>query len=442
MASLAGRLPPKLRQMTSFQMTWAVLALVWGSLMAAWQWPLLQLSDQGILAIAPGFVVYLLVLTLGIGGFLAMTGLPRERTVESKNIGRIARLDHLRFFAASLVILYHYFGKIIPFDQNRRNIVFNMMTEGSSGVDIFFVLSGFIFGMIGYEKKIRYFDFIRSRVVRIYPLYLFAILLILGTHAERFLPLDSVLLLFPIFIVGYLFALPGFGQLWTIGLEFQFYLIFPFLAAFLNRNGYRYLIGVLALAIGLRALYYTELGSVKNLSYGSLPGRIDQFLMGIAAAWLYIRKREAFSNPLNLLVGAALALASFQWLVAWNAVGTGTNSPLWIVWPTINGTVWAYFVLSYISCRVPIPSFLDRTLTNLGALSFSLYVMHNFAVDWSLKYAASLTITGQPDTDAALKGLFICIPFAVLISWATYHLIEKQFFIYRRKYVEPIEAST
>ena len=439
MSTLPAWLPAPLRQNGLLHLTWAVLAAAWIALVAAWQWPLFSLGGPAATT-ALFFALYLPFAALAVGGVVALIGPELEKTVESKNVARISRLDHLRFLAAALVVLYHYYGKVITVGANSRNLLANTLIQGSSGVDIFFVLSGFIFGVISYRQKIRYLDFIWSRVVRIYPLYLLAVLLVLATNAEKFLPLDSVLLLFPIFIVGYLLALPGFGQLWTIGLEFQFYLIFPFLAAFLLRNGYRYLVALLLLAIGLRMFYYMETGTVKNLAYGSLPGRIDQFVLGIGAAWLYLRRRSFFSHPIHLLIAVALGLADLQWLVAWDSLGTGATSPLWIVWPTISGAVWAYLALSYVSCRIPLPAFIDQSLAKLGALSFSIYVMHDFAVVWALKYARNLSLTGRLDIDAALKGIFLCLPLAVGLAWCTYHLIEKQFFIYRRKYTEPAEA--
>ena len=432
-------IPTAFRTQGPLERAWSLFASAWIALVAAWQWPLFQLGP-GLAATVLLAVLYFPFVTLALGGFLALVGPEVERTVESKNIERIGRLDHLRFFAAALVVLYHYFGKVVTVDSHSRNIVANIMIQGSSGVDIFFVLSGFIFGLISYQKKIRYGDFIWSRVVRIYPLYIVAVLLVLGAYAPKFLPLDSVLLLFPIFIVGYLFALPGFGQLWTIGLEFQFYLIFPFLAAFLLRNGYRYLVALLILAIGARACYYMEEGTVKNFAYGSLPGRIDEFILGIGAAWLYLRRRRFFSHPLHLLAATVPGVGALQWLVAWDSLGAGASSPLWILWPTIAGAIWAYLTLSYLCCRIPLPAFVDQSLAKLGALSFSIYVMHDFAVVWSLKHAAALRITGRPEWDAALKGVFISLPLATGMAWCTYHLIEKQFFIFRRKYTEPAES--
>jgi peptidoglycan/LPS O-acetylase OafA/YrhL len=435
-------MPPGLRTLTSLQFTWGLLVSAWVAVIAAWQWPLCAIGDDAGLTTAIFAPVYFVLCAAAIAGFFAFKGTEPEPTVESKNIGRIDRLDHLRFFAAALVVLYHYYSTSVPFAARTDNFFLNIVNQGSSGVDIFFVLSGFIFGAISCGKKVRYGDFLWSRFVRIYPLYIFAILLVLAVHPEKFLPIDSLMMLVPFFIISYLPALPGFGQLWTIGLEFQFYLIFPFLAMFLLRNGYRYLVAVLLLAIGLRALYYPELGSVKNVGYGTLLGRIDQFVIGMGAAWLFLKRREWFAHPLHLLIAALVALASFQWLVAWDSLGTGANSPLWIIWPTIEGAIWGYLTLSYVSCRIPLPALLDQSLAKLGALSFSIYVMHNFAVAWTQKYAATLSFTGQLAVDGVIKDLFICVPLSIGIAWCTYNLIEKQFFIYRRKYVEPVASAT
>jgi peptidoglycan/LPS O-acetylase OafA/YrhL len=433
-------LPVPWRQLSPLQLIWGLLVSLWVALIAAWQWPLFPISPEAALTTAVFFPIYFVLCAFAIAGFYRLKGAQPEKTIESKNIGRIARLDHLRFYAAALVVLYHYYSTAVPPAARTSNFFLNIVNEGSSGVDIFFVLSGFIFGAISCGKKIRYFDFLWSRVVRIYPLYLFAILLVLAVQPQKFLPIDSLMLLLPFFIISYLPALPGFGQLWTIGLEFQFYFIFPFLAAFLLRNGYRYLVGVLLLALALRGLYFPELGTVKNIGYGTLLGRIDQFVIGIGAAWFFLQRREFFAHPAHLVVAVLLAVGSFQYLVAWDSLGTGANSPLWIVWPTIEGAIWGYVTVSYVSCRIPFPSLLDQSLASLGALSFSIYVMHNFAVAWTEKYAAALTFTGNLAADGVIKDVFICVPLSIGIAWCTYNLVEKQFFIYRRKYVEPVTA--
>jgi peptidoglycan/LPS O-acetylase OafA/YrhL len=432
--------PPFWRTITALELFWSVAVSAWISVILAWLWPFWQIPGHRLWAAAAQFILCLLLGLVAAGCFFAANGTVPTKTVESKNIGHIARLNHLRFFAAVLVVLYHFYHSAVPLEARGKNVLLNVIAEGSSAVGLFFVLSGFIFGLIGYEKKIRYFDFLWSRIIRIYPLYLFALLILMASHRGRYASGDFALLLFPVFDTGALPGLPGFGQLWTVGVEFQFYLIFPFLAAFVVRNGYRYLFGLLLLVISVRLLYYTELGSARDISYWTLLGRIDEFVLGIGSAWLFVKKRDFFSHPLHLVLAGAAALAAVQWLVAWGGYFNGVNSMLWVVWPTIAGVVSSYLLLSYVSCRIRLPTLLDGSLDKLGSLSFSIYVMHSFAMYWTIKYAAGLRLAERTDLNATLVGLLVCVPAAVILSWGTYHLIEKQFFVFRRKYTEPLPA--
>jgi peptidoglycan/LPS O-acetylase OafA/YrhL len=442
MNDLPSRRPFHWREVTGLELLWSILGSAWISAVLSWRWPFWQIPGHALWGAAAQFILCFAFCSVVAWCFFAANGTVPIKTVESKNIGHISRLNHLRFFAAVLVVLYHFYHSAVPLTARNRNVILNVIGEGSSAVGLFFVLSGFIFGLIGYEKKIRYFDFLWSRIVRIYPLYLFALLIVVASHRTQFTPGDFAILLFPVLDTIILPGLPGFGQLWTVAVEFQFYLIFPFLAAFVVRNGYRYLFGLLLLVIGVRLLYYTELGSTRDISYWTLLGRIDEFVLGIGSAWLFVKKQQFFSHPIHLVFAGAIALAAIQWLVAWGGYYNGANSALWVVWPTIAGAVSGYLLLSYICCRIRLPALLDGSLDKLGALSFSIYVMHSFALDWTIKYAPSLKFTDRVDLNAALVGSLICVPAAVIIAWGTYHMIEKQFFVFRRKYTEPVAART
>lgn len=429
------------RQIAPLDLIWSLAVSGWISTVASWQWPLRLINGHPRLSTALELVLCFAACSLVEGAFFAAKGSAHTRIVESKNIGHIARLNHLRFFAAAVVVLYHFYHSVVPLEARGNNVFLNVLSEGSSAVGVFFVLSGFIFGLISYEKKIRYFDFLWSRVVRIYPLYLFAIVILIASHRARFSSGDFAALMLPVFDTGTLSGLPGFGQLWTVAVEFQFYLLFPFLAAFVIRNGYRYLFGVLALAVAVRVLYFTELGSVRDLSYWTLLGRIDEFVLGILSAWLFIKRRRLFSHPMHLVLALGLGLAAAQWLVAWGGYFNGSNSGLWIIWPTVGALVASYLVLSYVSCRIQLPAFLDASLDKLGSLSFSIYVMHSFALYWTQKHAGSLKFAVRQDVNVTIVGLLVCLPLAVMIAWGTYHLIEKQFFVFRRKYTESAGAA-
>ena len=122
----------------------------------------------------------------------------------------VARLDHLRFYAAVLVLLFHFFHRYVG-DMRANNALLSLVDEGHTGVGLFMVMSGFIFTLLAREREVVYWAFLRNRLIRIYPLFVFAVLLSLfiGTYNEhRNYGFDA--------LVGWLmpFVLLAAGGLW------------------------------------------------------------------------------------------------------------------------------------------------------------------------------------------------------------------------------------
>jgi peptidoglycan/LPS O-acetylase OafA/YrhL len=84
----------------------------------------------------------------------------------------LSRLDHLRFIAAGLVVVYHY-SHMNLLQRGGSNPLVNLVREGHTGLALFIVMSGFLFGVITYHKEISYSRFIINRIIRIYPAYVF-----------------------------------------------------------------------------------------------------------------------------------------------------------------------------------------------------------------------------------------------------------------------------
>jgi len=240
---------------------------------------------------------------------------------------------------------------------------------------------------------------------------------------------------------------PQFVQLWTIWVEFQFYLIFPFLLGFSRRFGARYLWGLLALLVVMRALVYLSLGSVRFIAYETIFGRLDQFLVGmlLARAWLAHRSGPPSLSPLWLLpagAGVMLGLHVFSLHVGFSELA----SPLWIIWPGIEAALWAAFLWAYLAARWPGPLALrqplDRGLAALGAISFSTYVMHNLvisAINARLPVPSFLQLIPGlwgPISHAIAAGVGVVLPLVLLVSALTYHLIERPFMALRGGYLK------
>ena len=362
----------------------------------------------------------------------------------------LSRLDHLRFLAASLVVVFHFFHHTQG-DLRSGNPLVSLVDEGHTGIALFMVISGFIFTVIAGHKDIHYAGFIRNRIIRIYPLLIVAacLQLFISTYNDHrnygFLQLLSWLIPFRSETIG---LSPYFQQMWTIWVELQFYLLFPFLIMFARRYGSRYLWGVLALMFVLRALVFAASGEVRYIAYETLFGRLDQFVVGMLLGRMWLAKDEmqiehglksAKSLHVLWLLAAALLVLGVLHLFSLKVGFAELKSPVWVVWPLLEGAMWGSFVWVYLQVRWPGPEAIktniDKGLAALGAVSFSTYVFHNLVLAAYNNHAGIVHFTGLERFDTILTGLLVVLPLVMLMSAFTYHLIEKPFLSMRKSYL-------
>ncbi len=362
----------------------------------------------------------------------------------------MSRLDHLRFLAASLVVLFHYFHQTQG-DLRSGNPLVSLIDEGHTGIALFMLISGFIFTVIAADKHIHYGGFIRNRIIRIYPLLIVAatLQLFISTYTDHrnygFLQLLGWLMPFRSETIG---LSPYFQQMWTVWVELQFYLIFPFLILFTRRHGNVYLLGVLGLLIVLRLLVYAAAGEVRYLAYETLFGRLDQFVVGMLIGRLWLAKSHDQASPAQpprtglspfwLIPPTALLLLGLQ-LFSLRAGFTDIHNPIWIIWPLMEAVLWAGFIWVYLQVHWPGPQAIkarvDRSLASLGVISFSTYVFHKLVLAAYSAHWGLVPFTGNDRRDAILTGLLCMLPLTMLMASLTYHLIEKPFLNLRRSYL-------
>ena len=364
--------------------------------------------------------------------------------MQTQQIPYLSRLDHLRFLAASLVVLFHFFH-FTHGDLKSGNPLISLVDEGHTGIALFMVISGFIFTVIAGDKDIHYAGFIRNRIIRIYPLLIVAacLQLFVSTYNDHrnygFLQLLGWLMPFRSETIG---LSPYFQQMWTMWVELQFYLLFPFLMLFARHYGSRYLWGVLGLMFVLRALVFAASGEVRYIAYETLFGRLDQFVVGMLLGRIWVAKDNSqVANSFHIMwlpAAAALVLTGLH-LFSLNVGFAEIKSPVWVVWPLIEGGMWGCFVWVYLQVRWPGPvalkSALDRGVAALGAVSFSTYVFHNLVLAAYTKHGGIVHFTGIDTFDNILTGMVVVIPLVLLMSAITYHLIEKPFLSMRRSYL-------
>ena len=226
----------------------------------------------------------------------------------------IVGLNSLRFFAAMLVLVFHCNDGLRQIDE-RLFLHFPILQKGWFAVDYFFILSGFLITALALiEKQTTHSFSVRRffmrRVLRIFPLYYLSVFLgmiLIGwiyprLYQEKFFDFNILDVLgYYIFFLPNLVAVtwenigPTYS-LWSIGVEEQFYLVFPLLllALFRIRMKVFTLVGLLAAYLLFYLAVYTvqlDLGStINSLVVQTL--RFHFFFLGILLGYLFVHHRD------------------------------------------------------------------------------------------------------------------------------------------------------
>jgi len=337
----------------------------------------------------------------------------------------IAPLTGLRAAAALWVLLYH-----LGFVVNRTlpDAGYALGRDGYLGVDVFFVLSGFILSL-NYADRIRsrrdYGVFLGHRLARLYPLHLFTLAAVLAlahgamalgaplNHPERY-PLDRHLLANLLLVHAW-----GFEEIlrynlpsWSISAEFFAYLLFPAFAWLAGRTRRPVLLGLLAAAASLGTvgvlrglLGHSDLHVVRDHALVRVSG---EFLAGCLLYRLYAAHA---SRPPTPAVASTLLLG---------AVGATAFSPLadWLM-PA------AACVLVYVLARGTGPGvglFAAAPVVWLGRISYSIYLVHLPVFSCLNRLDPLLAETG-----IVPRALFLAGHVAVALGVATvcYYAVER-----------------
>ena len=379
--------------------------------------------------------------------------------MRSLNIQYLSRLDHLRFFACLLVVFTHFQGDQI---KNLSNLSFIesigqlWLTNGSTGVSLFLVLSAFLFTLIcqAGNYKIIYSKFIYNRILRIFPLVVILSFLIITLNRVNSTPLDILRIITlqlntgnPMTGWGHEFF-PS-GPIWTVAVEFQFYLIFPLMIAFYKKYSVRYLFSLtlFVFLIKLMLIYLYNYNIYYNL-YHTITGRLDQFIIGILFGIGY---QKGYFNKVNnsicfVLILGALSLLTFLFLEVRELHNTVLTSLFSF---QIEALLWGTVVIAYLkifsqtnkqtkftTSRLILNNqlflWLNQLFSFLGMLSFSIYLFH-FSIGKFVDFFLSLP---QPtNMSESVTMTLIRLPFILIFALVAYYTIEKPFMDMRTKYL-------
>ncbi|MCR8561852.1 acyltransferase [Mucilaginibacter sp. BJC16-A38] len=344
-------------------------------------------------------------------------------------------LDGLRGVAVMMVILYH-------FGANRFLRPFHILINGDMGVDIFFVISGFLITTLLLKERVIYGRvslkrFYIRRAFRIIPAaYLFLIVMIILALFFKYGVSASD------FIASFLFYKnlpyweePYMGHFWSLAAEVQFYLIFPFLLT-LNVNRYLVIIGSIVLVMPLISImgYYHADFLFSN-----------HFIQMITKITMY----TFWKGPFIILIGSLFAVLLFKGVIKIKKQGGNylLSFILLIIAITISSTSFTFYtkyaseylsailigwvILLNLGKRNLLSAVLgSQVLVKIGVISYSLYLWQQLFIGnrFRLQWVTHLHTT--------LPAVLILIKLASLfmIAFASYYFVEMRFLKIKYKY--------
>jgi peptidoglycan/LPS O-acetylase OafA/YrhL len=362
-------------------------------------------------------------------------------------VKRIRQLDGVRGIAIVSVIVWHYFVAQTVAEPSRGiSYLRRALSLTWSGVDLFFVLSGFLIVgiLVDHRGSANFFRiFYIRRVCRIFPLYFLVLALYLCFTATRLSESAHYWWLvhdpFPFWSYAFFtqnifmgargdFGPHWLGITWSLAVEEQFYLFVPLLVYFLPR---RALVAILALTILAAPLLRCL--SPGFHAYVNTPWRSDSLLSGALLAVL-VRWHPFVSTVRNQ---AGVVLTIFSVLIIGAIVLTFRPSPFGVFNHFWLAGLYSTFVLIAFLGNAPFSDKLleSRLLVWLGQLSYGICMFHQ-AVSGLVH---GLIHGGAPQirtfSDAGITLLSLCI--TLVLAMLSYRFFESPFlrlghrFLYR-----------
>jgi peptidoglycan/LPS O-acetylase OafA/YrhL len=368
---------------------------------------------------------------------------------------KIPALDGVRGVAISLVMLYHF--NLIHKPAFAGEAAWIALADvGWAGVDVFFVLSGFLITSILIaaksdrpdQPKAYFKNFWMRRVLRIFPLYYaflglsFGLLPLVADHLpdpSQWNQVPDAQAWFWLYGPNFYYGLKGFSGVlhlqatWSLGVEEQFYFVWPVVVWLVPaRHLGKVAIGGVLAALGFRLLFW-QLGTPWVAIFVWPHTRMDALLVGVFLATLAQGGTDRFRRPAAVVLAAVLVsivgysvafdyVAQFHapiYTVGYTALAVGAGALLWLCLQP--GRTQRLMSL--------------RPLRTLGLYAYGLYLLHVPVQHLCLRFLLTTKAWKTLFPTRLLQMVvYEAIGFALTLAIAAlvYHLFEKRFLALKR----------
>lgn len=377
----------------------------------------------------------------------------------SSNRVYFPNLNGIRFLAALVVIIHHVeMGKYWFGQPNIYRNSFVGGVFGQLGIILFFVLSGFLITYLLLEEHrrtqtIAIKDFYKRRILRIWPVYYLIVILSLFVFPKiGFMDIpgftEHINEGFWVKTLAYMTFLPNVAydayahipyatQTWSVGVEEQFYLLWPVLMLFaIKRNKIMpVLLGTIGIYLAIKiAVIIPYAQDMSNLKAEKLWLFVDHFsidcmAIGGIAAYILFNKKEKI---LNILFNKYLQIAIYVILAIITVKG--------LVLPWFNqewyALIFAVLILNLAANKKSIVNLEYKPLNYLGKISYGLYMYHNIVLIIVLKLIMMYNWIDLGTIAGSITYQLVSIGITVIVSAISYEYFEKWFLAAKSRFAK------
>lgn len=362
---------------------------------------------------------------------------------------QIPALDGFRGIAILMVMVYHFtiYSGMQPYGVT-DTLFYKLAGTGWCGVDLFFVLSGFLItGILFDAKESRYYfrNFYIRRVLRIFPLYYgsllvaFVLLPLILSPSLNYQQMLEEQSWYWYYLTNVIIAVRGwpsvlaFGHFWSLAVEEQFYLLWPFVLFLFGRKKLM-LICVVCVVMSLGVRLGLTLTGHSLAAYVLTPARMDPLALGSLIALIArgphgLTKLSRWAWP---IAGSTILILGPLFLLR-----RGLRAENDIVVQTIGYSLFALLFGAVLIIALTISSssrlgtvFNSSGLRFFGRYSYGLYIFHHVIVFWVAQHVFSVErfprLLGS-QLPGLLLFITLCSVVSVGVALLSWHFFEQPF---------------